>query len=498
MPVLSRTELNCSDKPHLLAKTLACQDHGDMSQLAQEYGLSRPTLYRARNEAEQALLGLLQGEAPSICAVNISEAQLKRAIVALGIESPNSIRAIQALIPILYPTSSPSYGYIQGVLAEAQHNAAVFNRQVDLSKIINAALDEMFSQGDPVLAGVCLDSGYLFSLAHEKKRDALTWKQVLLQAAEQGMSLHNVVKDGAKGIAKGVSLVYPNAKQRDDVFHAVYITGKAVRRVEQRAYYYIRQEELAFQALGPMDSPEHDSCYKAWSQWADRCERAIARYESAESSLSMLQSLFSSVCHASGELMTRDMAQQRLTLVIESLRQARHKECDKAATYLENRVRGLTLATDALHQKLSTLCEKHPKECVELACRMVESKRIFYKASAKKQKRLSVEMLGSYRLLSQAMSEPELEQMLAEVEQLIEKRHRASSAVEGFNATLRTYLYARKGVNQGFLELFQAWYNLHPRRWGRHQGKSAYEVLTGTKVGDWLTLLGFPPEQTLH
>ena len=101
-------------------------------------------------------------------------------------------------------------------------------------------------------------------------------------------------------------------------------------------------------------------------------------------------------------------------------------------------------------------------------------------------------------MLSQALSEPGLSQLLAEVEHLIEKRHRASSAVESFNATLRTYLYARKGVNQGFLNLFQAWYNLHPRRWGRHQGKSAYEVLTGTKVDDWLTLLGFPPEQSLH
>ena len=498
MTIFSRTDLSSSDKPHLLAKTLTCQDHGDMTQLAQEYGLSRPTLYRARNEAEQALQSLLQNDAPSICAVPISEAQLKRAIVALGIESPNSIRSIQALIPILYPTRRPSYGYIQGVLAEAQRNAAVFNRQIDLSKIINAALDEMFSQGDPVLAGVCLDSGYLFSLAHEHKRDALTWKQVLLQAAGQGMSLHNVVKDGAKGIAKGVSLVYPNAQQRDDVFHALYITGKAVRRAEQRAYHSIRQEELAFQELQPLCSSEHDSCYRTWSQQADRCDRAIARYEAAESSLSMLHSLFSSVCHVSGELMTREMAQQRLTQVIEGLRRAHHKECDKAATYLENRVPGLTLATDALHQRLSTLCERYPRECVELTCRMIEARRTFDKASAKKQKRLSIEMLGCYRLLSQALSEPELEAILVEVEQLTEKRHRASSAVEGFNATLRTYLYARKGVNQGFLELFQAWYNLHPRRWGRHQGKSAYEVLTGIKVDDWLTLLGFPPEQTLH
>ena len=355
MTIFSRTDLSSSDKPYLLAKALTCQDHGDMTQLSQEYGLSRPTLYRARNEAEQALQSLLQGDAPSICSVHISDAQLKRAIVALGIEAPNSIRSIQALIPILYPTRRPSYGYIQSVLVEAQHNACVFNRQVDLSQILSIALDEMFSQGDPVLAGVDLDSGYLFSLAHEQKRDALTWQQVLQKAAEQGMSPQHVVKDGAKGIAKGVTLVYPNAEQRDDVFHALYIAGKAVQRAEQRAYRYIRLEELAYQELQPLDSPEHDRFYQAWSQMADRCDRAIARYDAAELSRQRLHNLFSSVCHESGELMTREVAQERLTQIIEGLRQANHKECDKAATYLENRIGGLTSATDALHQKLSAL-----------------------------------------------------------------------------------------------------------------------------------------------
>jgi hypothetical protein len=71
----------------------------------------------------------------------------------------------------------------------------------------------------------------------------------------------------------------------------------------------------------------------------------------------------------------------------------------------------------------------------------------------------------------------------------------ASSAIEGFNATLRPYLYARKGVNQGFLELFKAWYNLRDRRNGLRKGISAYESLTGTIVNDWLTLIGFPPSK---
>jgi hypothetical protein len=81
---------------------------------------------------------------------------------------------------------------------------------------------------------------------------------------------------------------------------------------------------------------------------------------------------------------------------------------------------------------------------------------------------------------------------------MLMKRQRASRAIEGFNALLRPYRYVRKGVSQGFLELFKAWHNLRAQRSEKHKGTSAYEVLTGRPVGDWLTLLGFPPSTTLH
>ena len=77
------------------------------------------------------------------------------------------------------------------------------------------------------------------------------------------------------------------------------------------------------------------------------------------------------------------------------------------------------------------------------------------------------------------------------------QRHRASSAIEGFNAALRPYLYVHKGVTQGFLELFRAYFNLRPRRWGRHKGTSAHQCLSGKPVEDWLAVLGYPPSTAL-
>ena len=57
------------------------------------------------------------------------------------------------------------------MLVEAEGRAARFNAQVSLGGVEAGALDEMFSQGEPVLAGVDLDGGYLFGLSLSPTRD---------------------------------------------------------------------------------------------------------------------------------------------------------------------------------------------------------------------------------------------------------------------------------------------------------------------------------------
>jgi hypothetical protein len=68
-----------------------------------------------------------------------------------------------------------------------------------------------------------------------------------------------------------------------------------------------------------------------------------------------------------------------------------------------------------------------------------------------KQPKVKQKMLGAYALIYKALSQSKADKLMQTIEQLLSKRHRASSAIEGFNALLRPYLYVRKGVSQGFL-----------------------------------------------
>ena len=172
-------------------------------------------------------------------------------------------------------------------------------------------------------------------------------------------------------------------------------------------------------------------------------------------------------------------------------------ECAKLAKYLRNRAPGLVLAQNSVLPRLEALGEQWSMLAVSLGCICWSLVKELRKHPAHARYRaLSRHLLGAYGALRDQLG-TESDSLLDAVEAVLIERHRASSAIEGFNAALRPYLYVHKGVSQGFLDLFRAYFNLRTRRWGRHKRTSAHECLTGRRVGDWLTLLGYPPSPTL-
>lgn len=514
MPILDRTSLNSSDKLHLLAKAAACQAYGEISHLSCEFNVSRKTIRKVKEEGISLLTAALTPTG-SATKVTVDIPQLKRTIISLSMNGVNSIRAIEDSIPLIYPGVTCSFGYIQALQIEAQTNAAAFNSKVDLSAIISAAIDELFCQGDPVLAGIDLDSGFLFSLAHEAFRDGETWARILNDAKYQGLALQHVVKDGAKGMTKGVNDVFPLSEQRYDAFHALYITSKSVFKVEKRAYRLIEQEyqqgiELnkalkkqlkkgSSKMTGKERQKEIEALKETLAATTEKCSKAVARFDHANNAYRYLHRALSYVhINEHINLMSPTSAKTLLKLSARYLIKARHPDCNDAARYIKNRLDGLTFATADFYQKQQALCVEHPQNMVALACYFHEYKRSLKKMEKKKQPKVKQKMLGAFAIIYKTLTESKADELMQTVDKLLSKRHRASSAIEGFNALLRPYMYVRKGVSQGFLELFKAWHNLRPRRTGRYKGTSAYETLTGQPVDDWLTMLGFPPSNATH
>jgi exonuclease VII small subunit len=382
VPILDRTQLNASDKFDCLLNTAACQAFGDISRIASQFEISRKTVYKVSDFVLGALRDLLIQPDHSL-KIQVDDAQIKRTIVALTITAPNSIRAIEDLIPIIYPGVTRSFGYIQGLQIEAQRNAKAFNRLVDLSRVFSLAIDEVFCQNNPVLAAIDLDSGFLTSLSHETHRDAPTWGRVLGEGKAQGMMPLHIVKDGATGMAKAVNDIFPDAKQRDDVFHALYIASKAVAKVEKRAYRLIDQEGSLIKALQKAKEDQKEALAETLKSMIVKCDKAIVRYEQAESALRHLHQALRSVHTSVIDLMSPDAAQALLALSTHFFKLARHPDCDTAARYINNRLKGLTLATVDFDENPLGLGELYSQDLVAHACYIGEYKRSLKKSPSK-------------------------------------------------------------------------------------------------------------------
>ena len=514
MTVLQRTDLTTSQKIQCAAAAVAGQHaYGSKTALSETYEISRPTVYAVGAAAESVLRShfespLLQGAAVD---VRVDDAQLRRAVplaartrlvVALRVLAPNAIRPIEDLVPLLYPGVKVSYGTIQQMLVEAEGRAARFNAQVSLGGVEAGALDEMFSQGEPVLAGGGPRLGVSVRVVVEC--DA-RWRGVGGVASRggqcQGLELSVVVKDAAKGIAAGVSEVFPHAEQRDDCFHVLYEMNKVRRRLERRAYAAIEREGEALGRLGKIRAYDKERRRKAKrALWSARreCAEAIGRFDAFEAAMDTLRGALECVDIATGELHRPEHVQALIEQVARRIESLGVGECAKLAKYLRNRAPGLALAQKSVLPRLEALAERWSVQAVSLGCICWYLVRELHKRPAHARRRaLSRHLLGAYGALQDRLG-PESASLLDAIEEVLHQRHRASSAIEGFNAALRPYLYVHKGATQGFLDLFRAWFNLRTRRWGRHKGTSAHECLTRQRVHDWLTLLGYPPSPTLN
>jgi hypothetical protein len=204
MPILDRTTLHASDKLNFLLKAAACQAHGDISSVSSEFNVSRKTVRKARVIGLSFLEDLL-GQPHIVQQVKVDEPQIQRTIIALSITAPCSIRAIDDILPIIYPGVIRRFGYSQALQVKAQLNAGALNRKIDLSAVISIAIDEV---------GIDLASGFLTSLNHEAHRDGVTWAHVLNNAKLQGMIPLHIVKEGGTGMAKGGKEFTPQCRAK--------------------------------------------------------------------------------------------------------------------------------------------------------------------------------------------------------------------------------------------------------------------------------------------
>lgn len=497
-----RHPLTPSSSAHLAIAALATQgQYGAVTGLAREYGLRRQQVYDLREHGRvtlEAAFAPAESKVRGSFTLEVTPRDIERAIVAMRVIAPASVRDIRSLVTTLYGVSW-SYGKVWSVLNTAEQQAAEHLRSVDLSNVDSVALDEMFSQGRPVLAGIDLDTQYLFQLEVQNSRSGETWARSLgTLRDQQGLSPARVVKDAGTGLGAGVRHCWPTADEHDDLFHATYIVGKVARRLEQGAYRAMETEEklTAKRARGRTES-DRRSLGQDLRRARGHMETAIERYDRFEAQYRQAVQILELTDRGSGRLRTSAEVVETLTQVADDMEAIGGKHVRRAARYLRNRAGGLGKYLDDLGSRLKeAAADLGDRNAVEAATRAYQASLQVHQGGPRWDRKARGQELkeAARHLVDATERSPErLKEVIGAVLPELARRHRASSAIENLNSVLRPYLVVQKHAEQGFLNLFRFFWNTRTREWGRWKGTSAHELLTGEKVDDWLTLLGFPP-----
>lgn len=485
---------------HVAATALVEQGrYGSVSRLAQQHGLSRQQVYHYRNCGTAALTATFtKGRQDDRGTVKWNKDDVDRIIVALRAATTSSIRGIQEALYIGMGIQV-SYGTIVQILHDAEERAADWLKDVNLSAIQSVALDEMFSQGRPVFAGIDLDHGYLFLLKVHEDRAGDTWAADLGGLrSEQALNPERAVKDAGTGLAAGLRQAWPQTEEYDDLFHAVYYVGKVGRYLEDSAYRSIAAAEaLHRERSSAMTTTQRRSLGQKLGRVEGAMNEAIDRFDRFDMLRRKLRRALEFAEWGSGRLRTPREMTEAVQSIAASMRELKTKKVTKVATYVQRRATGLSRYLSRLATQLKALHDDlGGSHVVEAAVRVYQAHLRLTRSDARwEQTRRHDELREAVKALVDATGRDQghLKRVLEAVFPLLEHRHRASSAIENLNSVLRPYLVAHKHAGQGFLNLFQFHWNTRKRQWGRGKGTSAYESLTGTSLEDPLSLLGFPP-----
>lgn len=471
--------------------------YGVITQIADDNNISRQAVYRIRDEGQRALVDAFTAQPTPAWTPDVPEATLKRAIVALYTIGPNSIDDIVDLLPVLFGGLKRSHGYVFNVLDHAKHNAAAFLESVDLTPIAAVAIDEMFWHKTPMLTGIDLDTGYLFSAEKVRRRSGPEWVSRLETLNKNGLQPSIVIKDAGLAMAEAVTQVFPDADQRDDLFHAVALLNETGRYLENGAYRAIhRFDELdAKRKRAKTGSPQRRALGQDCRYQRPKMAAAIERFDAFEAISTEVQGLLRLCDPGSGQLRCAEDVRRRLPELAAQIKEIGGKRARKVSKYLKNRVAGLCSYLESLSCALSCATQLVGDErLVGVVLRAYQANLLAGRGERWEREERAAELKAAVAELVEISGPPDrLIRVVEVVVPVLTRRHRASSAIENLHSVLRPYITVHKRVSQGFLDLFRFYWNTRIRRWGRHKGTSALELLTGNTHADWLTLLGFPP-----
>jgi cell division protein FtsB len=490
--------------------------YGEVSEFAQQQGVSRQWVYREAKQVTDTLEGgqaradleRLQNENAALraevedlkrrVAVAVVLDEEKQAEFAgVGQSCGVTLSQCHTLLDVLIPGKPLSTAGLgrrtQALGAKAGSLLEVLDEYAR-QRVRDAAADEIYVRA-PVLMVVEQESLCWVSGRLTEEVSGAAWSQEFGRLP----NLEQMARDGGTGLAKGIALL--NAQRQEqgqepvvdqgDHFHALWTGGVGLRRAAKRASSALAEAAEAQKALDEcarQGQKQTGPAVRASHAWR-KAEKAMDAWRDTEQTWQQTKEALLLVTPA-GELNTRAKAEAALAQTLPQL-----PDSDFAKTKRQLQRPEMLNYLDRVQEQLQQL--PFSEEVKQAAVRQEALRRRpeLLKGENPKAAALRGVMLVCAVVLGKA--DEAGQQAVTAVRDLFRRAYRASSLVECINSVLRMQQAQHRRMTQGLLDLKRLYWNCHTFRTGRRRGTTPYERL-GVPWPEglrWWDVLKLTPEQ---
>lgn len=458
--------------------------YGVVTRLSRESGVSRPTLYAWRAQAEQALLQTFSPPARQ----SASSAVLERQVLTVW-SAHSSDRDIQTCVRALAQRGI-ALPTITAILQEAEQRALRYLATHLPEDVRAVALDEIYANDrrGAYLNVVDVHSGAVWASCGPVPVDSDSWTLLLWEAQDHGLIYDRAVMDGGAAARAACQKVHPAMPIQADQWHVLHTCAQLqgrldrnVRDLRDRTAVVARQAARVACGLRPKGrNPQTDlAAHRAHLAAAERVADAV-RYLRQE-----LRRLLAVVVVDQRGVLDAQQRQADLDSLLVLLAEV----ADGAEAPMQGVVRQLYQSVSEALPGLLTFVAKVAQVQADLLPVLGAARQALLGWIWLRRRTLgwrSTQILAAIPADWQAAARI----LLTAWDDAVH----VSTAVERWHSILRMHLSVHRTLSPGRLALLAVWHNHRVFSRGVHKGQNPLQ-LSGIVDAptDWLVALGYPP-----
>lgn len=461
-------------------------EYGVVARLSRQTGVSRPTLYAWRAQAQQALV---QTFAPAAPAAALTPS-LERQVLTVLVQAHASARGIQTCVRTLTQRGL-SLATVTAILHTAQQRAMRWMQTYRPTAPRALALDEIYANArcGAYLHVVDVHSGAVWASEGPLPVDSESWTLVLWSLQDRGLVWDRLVGDDGAALQAAARTVTPDCTFQRDQWHVLRSCAQIQARLDRwRATLEAQTVVVARQAARIAAGQRPQGRRPKTDVAAHAADVAGARQLTADVRFLMqeVHRLLDVVVLDQRGLLHPDQRQTEMDTALELLAEvaaaapaAQHSAIQQLLARLQHALPQLLTFVDRVAQVQDDLVALLPRERQALVAWAWLRRRQLGWRSPDILAALPTDWRAAARVL------------LASWDNAV----RVSSAVERWHSILRPHLAVHRTLTSGMLALLAVWHNHRVFTRGIHKGKSPLQ-LSGIldAPSDWLVALGYPPE----